>query len=118
MKKLFFNLRLAKSRLSAYEEGDLKPENVAMIATRLRVRQKDVIEMNRRIGGDASLNASLRENGERGENGSTGSSTTAMIRNRCLSTTKKETIDIRRCGVRLMCSILANADSGGSATRR
>ena len=66
IKKLFFNLRHAKSRLSAYEEGDLKPENVAMIATRLGVRQKDVIEMNRRIGGDASLNASLRENGEGG----------------------------------------------------
>jgi RNA polymerase sigma-32 factor len=66
MKKLFFNLRHAKSRLSAYEEGDLRPENVATIAARLGVRQKDVIEMNRRIGGDASLNAPLRDNGKGG----------------------------------------------------
>jgi RNA polymerase sigma-32 factor len=65
-KKLFFNLRKAKSRLSAYEEGDLKPENAEAIATRLGVRQKDVIDMNRRLGGDASLNAPLRE----GEDGS------------------------------------------------
>jgi RNA polymerase sigma-32 factor len=63
-KKLFFNLRKAKSRISAYEEGDLKPENVAAIATRLGVSQRDVIDMNRRMGGDASLNAPLREEGE------------------------------------------------------
>ncbi len=63
-KKLFFNLRKAKSRISAYEEGDLKPENVAAIATRLGVSQQDVIDMNRRMGGDASLNSPLREEGE------------------------------------------------------
>ncbi len=63
-KKLFFNLRKAKSRISAYEEGDLKPENVAAIATRLGVSERDVIDMNRRMGGDASLNAPLREEGE------------------------------------------------------
>lgn len=63
-KKLFFNLRKAKSRISAYEEGDLKPENVAAIATRLGVSEQDVIDMNRRMGGDASLNAPLREEGE------------------------------------------------------
>jgi RNA polymerase sigma-32 factor len=63
-KKLFFNLRKAKSRISAFEEGDLKPENVAKIAHRLGVTQQDVIEMNRRMGGDASLNAPLREEGE------------------------------------------------------
>ena len=44
-KKLFFNLRKAKSRISAYEEGDLKPENVAAIATRLGVSQQDVIDI-------------------------------------------------------------------------
>ena len=65
-KKLFFNLRSAKSRLSAYEEGDLKPENVTAIAASLGVRQKDVIDMNRRLGGDAFLNAPLRD----GEGGS------------------------------------------------
>lgn len=63
-KKLFFNLRKAKSHISAYEEGDLRPENVEKIATRLGVSQQDVIEMNRRMGGDASLNAPLREEGE------------------------------------------------------
>ena len=60
-KKLFFNLRRAKSRLSAYEEGDLKPENVEAIAFRLGVSRKDVIDMNRRLGVDASLNTPLRE---------------------------------------------------------
>jgi RNA polymerase sigma-32 factor len=63
-KKLFFNLRKAKSRISAYEEGDLKPENVEKIAERLGVTQQDVIEMNRRMAGDASLNTPLREEGE------------------------------------------------------
>jgi RNA polymerase sigma-32 factor len=63
-KKLFFNLRKAKSRISAFEEGDLKPENVDIIAHRLGVTKQDVIDMNRRMGGDASLNASLREEGE------------------------------------------------------
>ena len=63
-KKLFFNLRKAKSRIGAYEDGDLRPENVAAIATRLGVSQQDVIEMNRRMVGDASLNAPLREEGE------------------------------------------------------
>jgi len=63
-KKLFFNLRKAKSRISAFEEGDLLPENVEKIATRLGVSRQDVIEMNRRMGGDASLNAPLREEGE------------------------------------------------------
>jgi RNA polymerase sigma-32 factor len=63
-KKLFFNLRKAKSRISALEEGDLKPEQVALIATRLGVPEQDVVEMNRRLGGDASLNAPLREEGE------------------------------------------------------
>ena len=63
-KKLFFNLRKAKSRISAYEEGDLRPENVEKIATSLGVSKQDVIDMNRRMGGDASLNAPLREEGE------------------------------------------------------
>src|SRR5579859_4888420 len=63
-KKLFFNLRKAKSRISALDEGDLKPEQVTQIATRLGVPEQDVIDMNRRLGGDASLNAPLREEGE------------------------------------------------------
>jgi RNA polymerase sigma-32 factor len=63
-KKLFFNLRKAKSQLQAFEDGDLTPEHVATIATRLGVSKQDVIEMNRRMAGDASLNAPLREEGE------------------------------------------------------
>ncbi len=63
-KKLFFNLRKAKSQISAFEEGDLKPENAAAIATKLGVSQQEVVEMNRRLSGDASLNAPLREDGD------------------------------------------------------
>ena len=59
-KKLFFNLRKAKSRIGALEEGDLRPENVALIANDLNVTEQEVIEMNRRLsGGDASLNATV-----------------------------------------------------------
>uniref|UniRef100_UPI0035CB9A59 sigma factor-like helix-turn-helix DNA-binding protein n=1 Tax=uncultured Methylobacterium sp. TaxID=157278 RepID=UPI0035CB9A59 len=63
-KKLFFNLRKAKGKISALEEGDLKPDQVAQIATRLGVPEQDVIDMNRRLSGDTSLNAPLREEGE------------------------------------------------------
>ena len=63
-KKLFFNLRKAKSQISALEEGDLRPDQVEIIATRLGVSKQDVIDMNRRMSGDASLNAPLREEGE------------------------------------------------------
>ena len=63
-KKLFFNLRKAKNRISAFEEGDLKPENVEKIAHRLGVSKQDVIDMNRRMNGDSSLNTPLREEGE------------------------------------------------------
>ncbi|TGD99813.1 RNA polymerase sigma factor RpoH [Methylobacterium nonmethylotrophicum] len=63
-KKLFFNLRKAKGRISALDEGDLRPDQVKQIATRLGVPEQDVIDMNRRLGGDASLNAPLREEGE------------------------------------------------------
>jgi len=63
-KKLFFNLRKAKSQISALEEGDLRPEQLKTIATRLGVNEQDVVDMNRRLGGDASLNAPLRGEGE------------------------------------------------------
>lgn len=66
-KKLFFNLRKAKSKISALEEGDLHPDHVKTIATQLGVTEQDVIDMNRRLGGDASLNASIRDDGESGE---------------------------------------------------
>jgi RNA polymerase sigma-32 factor len=65
-KKLFFNLRKAKSQISAFEEGDLHPEHLDTIATRLGVTKDEVISMNRRMsgGGDASLNAPMRADGE------------------------------------------------------
>ncbi len=66
-KKLFFNLRKAKSKISALGEGDLKPDQVAQIAKRLGVTEKDVVDMNRRLGGDSSLNAPIREDGDSGE---------------------------------------------------
>ena len=64
-KKLFFNLRKAKSQISAFEEGDLRPEHLAAIATKLGVLDSEVISMNRRLSGpDASLNAPLRSDSE------------------------------------------------------
>ena len=66
-KKLFFNLRKAKSKISALQEGDLRPDQVKLIAQRLGVTEQDVIDMNRRLGGDASLNAPIREDGDSGE---------------------------------------------------
>jgi RNA polymerase sigma-32 factor len=64
-KKLFFNLRKAKAKLGALEEGDLRPENVAQIARDLNVTEGEVVDMNRRLsGGDASLNATVGSDGE------------------------------------------------------
>jgi len=64
-KKLFFNLRRMKSQMQALEEGDLKPEQVEHIATKLGVTDAEVISMNRRLSGpDASLNAPMRADGE------------------------------------------------------
>jgi len=66
-KKLFFNLRKAKSKISALDEGDMRPDQVKTIAKRLGVTEQDVIDMNRRLSGDASLNAPIREDGDSGE---------------------------------------------------
>jgi RNA polymerase sigma-32 factor len=66
-KKLFFNLRKAKSKISALDEGDMRPDQVKIIAKRLGVAEQDVIDMNRRLGGDASLNTPIREEGDSGE---------------------------------------------------
>jgi RNA polymerase sigma-32 factor len=66
-KKLFFNLRKAKSKISALEDGDLRPDQVKLIARRLGVTEQDVVDMNRRLGGDVSLNAPIREEGDSGE---------------------------------------------------
>ena len=66
-KKLFFNLRRVKGQIQALEEGDLKPEHVTQIATKLGVPEQDVISMNRRLSGDAPLNAPVRSDQESGE---------------------------------------------------
>jgi RNA polymerase sigma-32 factor len=66
-KKLFFNLCKAKSKISALDEGDMRPDQVKIIARRIGVTEQDVIYMNRRLGGDASLNAPIREEGDSGE---------------------------------------------------
>jgi RNA polymerase sigma-32 factor len=66
-KKLFFNLRKAKSKISALDEGDMRPDQVKLIAKRLGVTEQDVVDMNRRLGGDVSLNAPIREDGDSGE---------------------------------------------------
>jgi RNA polymerase sigma-32 factor len=66
-KRLFFKLRSAKSKIAAFESGDLHPDQVALIAKDLDVTDRDVVDMNRRLGGDKSINAPLREDGETGE---------------------------------------------------
>jgi RNA polymerase sigma-32 factor len=66
-KKLFFNLRKAKNEISGSEEGDLRPDQVKLIAERVGVTERDVIQMNRRLGGDASLNTPIRDDGNSGE---------------------------------------------------
>ncbi len=66
-KKLFFNLRKIKGQLKALEDGDLRPDQVKQIATRLGVSEDDVVSMNRRLGGDSSLNAPVRNDAESGE---------------------------------------------------
>src|SRR5215469_15567210 len=66
-KKLFFNLRKAKSRISALDEGDMRPDQVKLIAKRLGVTEQDVVDMNRRLGGDVSLNAQIRDDADSGE---------------------------------------------------
>ena len=66
-KKLFFNLRKAKSKINALDEGDLRPDQTKLIAKRLGVTEQDVVDMNRRLGGDASLNAPIRDDGDSGE---------------------------------------------------
>ncbi len=65
-KKLFFNLRKLKGQLQAFDDGDLHPDNVKAIATKLSVPEEDVISMNRRLAGDSSLNAPLRTDADGG----------------------------------------------------
>src|SRR6476661_2042286 len=66
-KKLFFNLRKAKNKISALEEGDLRPDQVKLIAQRVGVSEQDVVDMNRRLAGDVSLNLQMRDDGDSDE---------------------------------------------------
>jgi RNA polymerase sigma-32 factor len=66
-KKLFFNLRKAKSKISALEEGDLRPDHARLIAGLLGVSEQELVEMNRRLAGDTSLNAPIGNDGDASE---------------------------------------------------
>ncbi|MBJ3776170.1 RNA polymerase sigma factor RpoH [Acuticoccus mangrovi] len=66
-KRLFFNLRKVKSSIQALEDGDLRPDQVSTIAEKLNVPEADVISMNRRLSGDSSLNAPIRQEADSGE---------------------------------------------------
>jgi RNA polymerase sigma-32 factor len=66
-KKLFFNLRKAQSKISILDDGDMRLDQVKIIAQRIGVTETDVIYMNRRLSGDASLNVAIREDGDSGE---------------------------------------------------
>jgi RNA polymerase sigma-32 factor len=66
-KKVFFNLRKAQSKISILDDGDMRLDQVKIIARRIGVTETDVIYMNRRLSGDASLNAAIREDGDSGE---------------------------------------------------
>src|SRR5207253_6241652 len=66
-KKVFFNLRKAQSKITILDDGDMRLDQVKIIARRIGVTETDVIHMNRRLGGDASLNAAIREDGDSGE---------------------------------------------------
>jgi RNA polymerase sigma-32 factor len=66
-KKLFFKLRSAKNKIAALQSGDMHPDQVSLIAKNLGVTDQEVIDMNRRLGGDSSLNAPIHDEGEAGE---------------------------------------------------
>ena len=66
-KRVFFNLRKAQNKISILDDGDMRLDQVKIIARRIGVTETDVIYMNRRLGGDASLNAAIREDGDSGE---------------------------------------------------
>jgi RNA polymerase sigma-32 factor len=109
-KKLFFNLRKAKGRISAFEEGDLRPDHVKQIATQLGVTEQDVVDMNRRLGGDASLNAPLRDEGEGGGEWQDWLVDTGQ--------SQEQVLVWPPCALRSPCSIRANAASSRRAACR
>src|SRR5881296_3875419 len=66
-KRVFFNLRKAQNKISILDQGDMRPDQVKLIAKQLGVTETNVIDMNRRLGGDASLNAAIRDGSDCGE---------------------------------------------------
>ena len=113
-KKLFFNLRKAKSKISALDEGDLRPDQVKIIAKRLGVNEQDVVDMNRRLGGDASLNAPIRDDGESGEWQDWLVERRAEPGTTSWPTARKAITATRRCSARSTCSTSAS----GASSRR
>ena len=83
-RKLFFNLRKAKRRISVLDEGDMRPDQVELLAKRLGVTEHNVIDMNRRLGGDASLNAPIPKRTAMPANGKIGWSMTSPSQERIL----------------------------------
>jgi RNA polymerase sigma-32 factor len=112
-KKLFFNLRKAKSKISALEEGDLRPDQVKIIARRLGVTEQDVVEMNRRLGGTCR---SLLRSGRKAipTNGRTGWSTKSPTRRRSSPRARKRTTAARPWAKPSTCS---TTGSGASSRR-
>src|SRR3989441_7687115 len=114
-KKVFFNLRKAQSKISVFNDGDMRLDQVKIIARRIGVTETDVIYMNRRLGGDASLNAAIREDSDSGEwqdrpgGGSPGPGT-----NRAAS----EEVDNRRKTLSDVLTVLNKRERGIFETRR
>jgi DNA-directed RNA polymerase sigma subunit (sigma70/sigma32) len=110
-KKVFFDLRKAQSKISVLDDGDMRLDQVKIIARRIGVTETDVIYMNRRLGGDASLNAAIREDGGSGEwqdwlvDQSPDQETTLAARARSSITAA------RRCPMRSPCSTSASGVS-------
>ena len=120
-KKLFFNLRKAKSKISALDEGDLRPDQVKIIAKRLGVSEQDVVDMNRRLGGDVSLNAPIRDDGDSGEWQDWLVDDRASQEIAAGRAARSSTTAARRCARRCPCSTSASGASSrraGSPTSR
>ena len=119
-RKLFFNLRKVKSKISALDEGDMRHDQIETIAKRLGVTKQDVIDMNRWFSGDASLNAPIRDDGDSGEWQDWLVDEGAVRRLRSPRATNS-TIAARRSPQRFPCSTIASGASlkrvGSARTR-
>src|SRR5262245_17724817 len=110
-KKLFFNLRKAKSKISVLDEGDMRPDQVKIIARRLGVTQTDVIDMNRRLGGDVSPRSARTDIPASGR---TGSSMTSLTRRRGWRRARNRTT----AGGRSVRHSLRSTTESGASSRR